>query len=277
LDLHPREGKYTHAAHFTLRCGFQNQVPIVALVCNFTHGNAEVDGMPVSLLSHGEVETLFHEFGHALHSLLSRTQFQHLSGTRGPVDFVEIPSHLMEHFCWDKRVLSRFARHYQTGEPIPEKLVDSLINSKNMFAGTDGQTQILYALLDQRFFGPQEQTTRLALTQLAASLQKEITEIDHEDGTYWHARFGHFTGYGAGYYGYLYSKALAAGMWRELFLDDPLNRTSGLKLWKDVLIHGNARSPQYIVDSILGSKGEDFIQSYIEEIEDAQNSDHLQQ
>jgi len=251
LDLHPREGKYTHAAHFTLRCGFKNQLPLVALVCNFSHHNSEAGGERITLLSHSEVETLFHEFGHALHSLLSRTQFHHLAGTRGPVDFVEVPSHLMELFAWDYRVLSLFARHYRTGEPIPAQLVERMKRSKQMFEGIDSQTQILYALLDQKFFGPQPVSGKMPLTQIAASLQKEITSVTHENGTYWHARFGHFTSYGAGYYGYLYSKSLALEIWNTCFEKDPLNRKSGQMLWKELLIHGSARNPFTIIKNVM--------------------------
>merc|ERR1712176_352699 len=89
LDLHPREGKYRHAAHFTIRCGCEDngsyQYPIIAIVCNFSSPRNDMDA---TLISVTEVETLFHEFGHALHSLLSRTTFQHLSGTRTALDFI---------------------------------------------------------------------------------------------------------------------------------------------------------------------------------------------
>ncbi|GBG84590.1 hypothetical protein CBR_g38873 [Chara braunii] len=142
LDLYPRPNKYPHAAHFTLRCGrriseSEYQLPVVALVCNFPRPLAASP----SLLGHGELETLFHEFGHALHSLLSRTEFQHLSGTRAALDFVETPSNLMEYFAWDYRLLSRFARHYSTNDVIPEVMVNAIRQSKLMSSATDMQTQ----------------------------------------------------------------------------------------------------------------------------------------
>jgi intermediate peptidase len=93
-------------------------------------------------LNHSEVEVLFHEFGHALHSLLSRTDYQHFSGTRVALDLAEMPSNLFEYYAWDYRLLKRFARHYSTGETIPEKLVNSLQGARNMFAATEMQRQV---------------------------------------------------------------------------------------------------------------------------------------
>ncbi|CAM9943214.1 unnamed protein product, partial [Phaeothamnion confervicola] len=202
LDLHPRPGKYTHAAHFTLRCGCTTHNDVVALVCNFSPptaspstvsgvggisdgtsggGGGTFDGGETSgsggvcLLSHSELETLFHEFGHALHSLLSRTEFQHLSGTRAEADFVETPSHLMEYFAWDYRVVKQFARHYRTRELIPEEMMRNLNRSKALFAGIDAQIQILYAALDQELFGPQpEGGGTLSSTEVLARLQEEV-------------------------------------------------------------------------------------------------------
>lgn len=91
--------------------------------------------------SHSEVETLFHEFGHAMHSLLSRTEFQHLSGTRAQLDFVETPAHLFECFVWDPRFVEQFALHFSTNKPIPQNMIWNLRASKNMFAAMDAQVQ----------------------------------------------------------------------------------------------------------------------------------------
>merc|ERR1719223_2088503 len=165
LDLHPRPGKYSHAAHFTVRCGCEShnqlgegaaeyQLPIVALVCNVSPPNSNTGTSAV--LSHAEVETLFHEFGHALHSLLSRTSFQHLSGTRVAMDFVETPSHLMEMYIWNKEFLNVIGRHYETGQLIPEKTIENLIQSRYAFKAMETQTQVVYCLFDQQVFGPPE-------------------------------------------------------------------------------------------------------------------------
>ena len=196
LDLHPRDGKYAHAAHFAVRCGcavngadhsekgneLEYQLPIVALVCNISSSINES-----KCLSHSEMETLFHEFGHAIHSLLSRTTFQHLSGTRAPVDFVETPSQLMELFVRDKRVLDTFAKHYVTGEPIPIETHAKLEASRKSFQSLDLQNQILYARFDQQLFGTPKNMTS---TELFSLLHKQMN-IPYADGTFWHAKFGH--------------------------------------------------------------------------------------
>eukprot|EP00252_Welwitschia_mirabilis_P025944 TRINITY_DN8297_c0_g2_i2.p1 TRINITY_DN8297_c0_g2~~TRINITY_DN8297_c0_g2_i2.p1 ORF type:complete len:305 (-),score=67.12 TRINITY_DN8297_c0_g2_i2:342-1184(-) len=142
LDLYAREGKYPGCAHFAIKGGKQiskseYQLPVVALVCNFSSPRRS----SFALLSHCELETLFHEFGHALHSLLSRTIYQHFSGTRTILDFAEMPANLFEYFAWDYKVLKRFAKHYLTGDVIPEKLVNSMNDAKKMFAATDLQNQ----------------------------------------------------------------------------------------------------------------------------------------
>ena len=237
LDLFPRPGKYNHAAHFTVRCGRRledgsYQLPVVALVCNFANGSGGAGGGGGTLtsaedvlISHGEVETLFHEFGHALHSVLSRTEFQHLSGTRGKLDFVELPSHLMEYFVWDWRVLREFATHYATKEPVPRDLVEAHRASKYMFAGLDTQLQVLYARFDQQVFGPPPADgSPVDSTAILRELQNAHTAIPYVEDTYWHARFGHAVGYGAGYYSYLYARVFAAHIWERCFAEDPLNR-----------------------------------------------------
>ena len=254
LDLYPRNDKYVHAAHFTVRCGCavntdpkpEFQLPVVALVCNLSAPS----GNNISLLSHSETETLFHEFGHALHSLLSKTTYQHMSGTRAAVDFVETPSHLMEYYCWDPTFLSAMGKHYSTGEPIPEPLLKKLMESKNSFQSLEIQTQILYALFDQELFGVPS-PTKESTTDIFARLHKE-NNVPYAEGTYWHTRFGHLVTYGAGYYGYLYDQVFAADIWETCLGDDPLKQEKGEILRKEMLMHGGARDPNVMLRSVLG-------------------------
>lgn len=253
FDLYPRQFKYNHAAHFTIRCGKrvhsgEYQKPIVALVCNF---NKPAPYAP-SLLTHSEVETLFHEFGHAMHSLLSRTEFQHLSGTRASLDFVETPSHLFEYFAWDYRVVHEFARHHETNEPIPREMMRSLKQSKHMFAAMDAQTQCLYSLLDLTIFGRQPLPANPpTATAVLASLQNKHTLVPHVEGTFWHTRFGHLVGYGAGYYSYLYSRVFASAIWNARFQENPLNREAGQRLFDQLMAHGGAKDPNEMLRLVL--------------------------
>jgi intermediate peptidase len=267
FDLHPREGKYQHAAHFTVQCGCvlggtsskpEYQAPIVALVCNM--GVVPQQG---SRLNHHDVETLFHEFGHGLHSLLSRTTFQHLSGTRAAMDFVETPSLLFENYAWDPQFLSLVARHCVTGERIPEDMVQTLIRSRNEFRCIEIQSQILYALFDQALFGVPD-PNRVSTTELFAKLHRD-NHVPYAEGTHWHSRFGHLVTYGAGYYGYLYSQVFAADIWKRSFQGDSLQRESGECVWRDMLIHGGAKDPNAMLQSTL--KREPSVDSFFESME----------
>eukprot|EP00814_Leptocylindrus_danicus_P022119 CAMPEP_0116006180 /NCGR_PEP_ID=MMETSP0321-20121206/1582_1 /TAXON_ID=163516 /ORGANISM="Leptocylindrus danicus var. danicus, Strain B650" /LENGTH=215 /DNA_ID=CAMNT_0003474699 /DNA_START=532 /DNA_END=1175 /DNA_ORIENTATION=+ len=200
------------------------------------------------LLSHSEMETLFHEFGHALHSLLSRTSFQHLSGTRAAVDFVETPSQLMELFVRDPRVLKTFARHFQTGEPISDELISKLAGSRKLFQYVDIQTQLLYAYLDQGLFST---PSGESATSIFAGLHQKMG-IPYAEGTFWHSKFGHVVTYGAGYYSYLLDQVFAADIWKTCFASDPLNRAEGNRYRQEVLIHGGAKDPNVMLRELLG-------------------------
>ena len=133
------------------------QLPIVALVTSFSRPSgsavAGAGGWDAAVpLSVSQAETLFHEFGHALHSLLSRTSYQHVSGTRTALDFVEVPSHVFEAFATDRRVLTRFARHGVTGEPVPGWAVDALLAERRCAVAFDLQLQVVHAMFDQAVF-----------------------------------------------------------------------------------------------------------------------------
>jgi len=272
FDLHPREGKYGHAAHFTVQCGCElrnqssssssaeYQLPIVALVCNvsppFAHTGSTTD-TGTALLSHSEVETLYHEFGHAIHSLLSRTKFQHLSGTRAAMDFVETPSHLMEYFVWNEEFLNIIARHYITGERIPPKQIQNLIKSRNVFKAIEVKTQCVYATFDQIIFGSPEAWRgvdgTITTTDVFASLHRE-NNIPYVDGTHWHSRFGHLVTYGAGYYSYLYASIFSADLWNTCFAGGTkaFDSDVGMSYWNNILIHGGSKDPNLMLRNMLG-------------------------
>jgi intermediate peptidase len=278
FDLHPRDGKFLHAAHFTIRCGrirndatninsaptstrSEHQLPIVALVCNFNPSSSSSSSSSTqTLLSHSEVETLYHEFGHGLHSLLSRTSFQHLSGTRAAMDFVETPSHLLETFARDPAFLSRvLTRHYITGMPLSKRRASHLSLSHSDFRGIEIQTQIVHSKFDQALFGDAPCSPSLGGCSSTEMFQKlhEEPGVPYAKGTHWHTKFGHLVTYGAGYYGYLYAQTFAADIWMSVLASCMASspdavRYGGTKIWKEMLIHGGAKDPKEMIHAVLG-------------------------
>jgi len=226
LDLLPRENKFGHAAHFTVRCGCKEfdseaiQTPIVALVMNFPLGGGG--------LRQSEVKTLFHEFGHALHSLLSRTSFQHLSGTRGSTDFVEMPSHLLEHFAEDFDFVSRFAVN-GAGEVVKKDILDSIKEEGKFFEGIDTTTQILYSEMDQQLFGANG--NELDSSVVLGELHKNYA-MPFATGTHWQTQFGHLVTYGGSYYSYLWSQIMAEEIYNQKFAGNCMSREHGDELWQ---------------------------------------------
>lgn len=253
LDLYPRAGKYAHAAHFCIRCGRSlginepYQTPIVALVCNFRR-SAQGES---PLLTFAEYETVLHELGHSMHSILSRTKYQHLSGTRVATDLVEVPSHVFENFAWDPRVLSRVARHHRTGEQMPTRMLRALCASRNGFMATDIQAQVLFSAMDLSYHGPDPPIG--STSAVLEKLQTQLTAFQADSGVPVQALFQHFVGYGAGYYSYLFARVISAQIWSSLFHEDPYSRQAGLRLQNEMLRHGAARAPSELVHNVLQS------------------------
>ncbi|KAK7075656.1 hypothetical protein SK128_015080 [Halocaridina rubra] len=252
-DFYERQGKAHQDCHFTIRGGKllpdgSYQDPIVVLHLNLP---APSWSSP-SLLTPGMVEILFHEMGHALHSMLARTQYQHVTGTRCSTDFAEVPSILMEFFAMDTRVLRTFARHYKTGEPIPSELLERLVGSKSVFAASEMQLQTFYSMLDQRYYGAERWGSDTSTTHILEKVQTECYGLPYIQNTAWQLRFGHLVGYGAKYYSYLVSRAVASWIWQKYFAADPFSREMGEKYREEVLSHGGGKPPRAMVGEFLG-------------------------
>eukprot|EP01104_Vermistella_antarctica_P012853 TRINITY_DN3793_c1_g1_i2.p1 TRINITY_DN3793_c1_g1~~TRINITY_DN3793_c1_g1_i2.p1 ORF type:complete len:623 (+),score=126.09 TRINITY_DN3793_c1_g1_i2:2241-4109(+) len=282
LDLFARPGKYSNCANFVTKFvrkkspSGQIQPGKLAIVCAFdppssssssattTTTTASDDSSLSSLnsvrLRHHQLETLFHEFGHAIATVLSRTEFQHTSGTRAQLDFIETPSTLMEHFAWDHRILSRFAKHHTTGQEIPKSLISTLRQSKNMFAGIDTQQQIMYSLFDLQIHSAapdrdgEEVFAPSSLIARFASLQNEHSAIKYAPDTWWFSQFGHLSHYASGYYAYLYSQMFSSNLWHTNFSADPLNRDVGTQFHQSILRHGGGRDPNDTIRDMLGGE-----------------------
>lgn len=250
-DLFERQMKQQQDCHHTIRGGCQladgtYQLPIVVLVLSLPDSN---DNNP-SLLSPSMVDNLFHEMGHAMHSMLARTKYQHVTGTRCSTDLAEVPSILMEFFASDARVVSRFARHHATGQAMPSDLMRNWIKSKRIFVASETQLQVFYAALDQAYHG--QAMLDASTTDILESTQRRYYSIPYVDGTAWQLRFSHLIGYGAKYYSYLVSRAVATAIWNKLFAQEPLSRRAGETYRQEVLAHGGGKPAKSIADDVLG-------------------------
>ena len=180
--------------------------PHVLNICNFTR---PTETMP-SLLTFLEVETLFHEFGHALHSMLSHAKYETVSGTSVAWDFVELPSQFMENFCQEPEVLKMFAKHYQTGAVIPQEYIEKIRASSNFLAGIGTARQINLGLTDLAWHGQAPTGKSVAEVEAEVAQQTEVYPL--VPGTAVSPAFAHIFagGYSAGYYSYMWSEVLDA-------------------------------------------------------------------
>lgn len=250
MDLFPREGKFSHAAAFPLIPGRRlddgsYQKPLAAIVANFTKPGTERP----SLLQHQEVETFFHEFGHILHQTLTRAELTKFSGTSTEGDFVEAPSQIMENWTWQPQVLARFARHYQTGQPIPPELVSQLTAAKNLNIALLTLRQAQFGLLDMWMH---DETPQKDLDDIhVRSTQVSLFPV-HPD-TFYPASFGHLLGgYDAGYYGYLWSEVYGDDMWSRFEKEGVTNPKVGADYRREVLERGGSRDGMEHLRAFLG-------------------------
>ena len=252
LDLFPRADKYGHAAAFGVTSGKQfpqgYQLPASALVTNFPKPTEDSP----SLLPHNDVETFFHEFGHLLHGLLTKSELHSYAGTSVPRDFVEAPSQMLENWVWNKESLRMFAKHYETGEPIPEGLVDRMLAAKNLNSGTKALQQVFYGMFDFTLhdgFNPNGDKTP---TDILIEIQNEVTLYPHQDDTHFHAAFGHLNGYAAGYYGYMWSLVFAQDMFSIFEENGIFDSETGMRYRKIILERGGTVEPLDMVKEFLG-------------------------
>ena len=252
LDLFPREGKYNHFAQFDIIGGKRlpdgrYQRPVAALVCNFTPGV----GDEPSLMNHTEVETLFHEFGHAMHTILTQATYSSFAGANVPRDFVEAPSQMFEAWVWDPTVLQRFAVHYE--DPADTIPVDVVARMKQADLATKGiyyRRQLALALSDLRLHTAGE---NVDAAQITNRVNADVL-FPPPEGTNFAAYWGHLTGYDAGYYGYAWADAIAADM-ATAFEESPggyLDTETGMRLRREIYEVGDSRPVDESIRAFLG-------------------------
>jgi len=250
MDLFPRDGKYKHAAAFSLLTGRalpegRYQRPVSSMVANF---NKPTKNAP-SLLTHDEVETFFHEFGHIMHQTLTRARFARFAGSATARDFVEAPSQMLENWVWDAGVLASLSGHYQDrSKKLPKELLDKMLAAKNVNSGLVHLRQLLFGSVDQAYHGVPPSDT----TATYARLAKDIAMIPTSPGTHPEASFGHLMGYDAGYYGYLWSKVYAEDMFSRFKAEGVLNPVLGRRYRVEILEKGSSRDEMESLKAFLG-------------------------
>lgn len=252
FDLHPRDGKYGHAANFGIAPGYTKEdgsrsYPVTALVCNFSKPTAEKP----SLLKHDEVTTFFHELGHGIHDLMGNTKYAKFHGTSVSWDFVEAPSQMLEYWTWSPNELKQLSSHYKTGERIPDDLVAQLVKTKHVNGGLFNLRQLHFGLFDITIHSSEED---IDLTSFWNKLRQETALVANGDTvSKGFQSFGHIMGgYQAGYYGYLWSQVFAADIYYTKFKQDPMNTANGV-LYRDIVLsRGGSRDEMDNLKELLG-------------------------
>jgi Zn-dependent oligopeptidase len=267
LDMFPREGKFNHFAEFEVIGGKllpdgKYQRPTVALLCNFSPPTKDKP----SLMTHQEVETLFHEFGHALHTIVTRGKYGRFAGTHVPGDFVEAPSQMLQNWVWDKKVLDTFAADYRDpSKKIPAEIIKKMNDAKLANAGVFYRRQFAFASLDLALHDQHAEDLPYDCVAISNPiLEKVFLPID--PSTTFVSYFGHLNGYDAGYYGYAWADAIAADMATvfEKAKDGYLDKQAGMKLRQQIYEPGDSRDVNVSIEKFLGRK--QSIQPFLKKI-----------
>ena len=267
LDMFPREGKFNHFAQFDIISGKQladgkYQRPTVALLCNFPPATGDTP----SLMTHSDVETLFHEFGHALHSIVTRAKYGRFAGAHVPGDFVEAPSQMLQKWVWDKKVLDTFAADYRDpSKKIPADIIQKMNDAKLATAGVLYRRQFAFASLDLALHDQHAEDQPYDCVAISNPILEKIF-LPIDPGTTFVSYFGHLNGYDAGYYGYAWADAIAADMAtvfdqaKERYLD----KQAGMRLRQEIYAQGDSRDVTLSIEKFLGRK--QSVQPFLKQI-----------
>ena len=250
FDLYPREGKYKHAAVFSIRDTVKLKdgsrlVPLAAIECNFP----KPGGGGAALMSHQDAVTFFHEFGHVLHHVLSEAELSSFAGTSVARDFVEAPSQMLEEWAWAKETLDLFAVHHETGKPMPKELHAAMLRSRGFGRALATQRQLFLAALDQTYHTRQ---LPFDTTKVLQEVNDAYTPFKYVEGTHFQASFGHLIGYDAGYYGYQWALSIAQDLFTRFKKEGLLNTKTAADYRADVLAMGASDDEVNLVTKFLG-------------------------
>ncbi len=249
LDMHPRDGKYKHAAMFPVQTGLEGgPTPLAALVCNFPDP-ATGDGK--ALMEHGDVVTFFHEFGHLIHHLLAqKSPWVTLAGINVEWDFVEAPSQILEEWAWDAGVLQRFARHIDTGEPISAELVAAMRGAEEFGKGVAVMRQVFYAAYS--YFLHIQDPKSLDIEAFTDRIHTEYSPYPRLEEAKVYANFGHLIGYSSMYYTYQWSLVIAKDLFTRFAKAGLLDREVARAYREAILEPGGSRDAADLVVPFLG-------------------------
>jgi len=248
LDMHPRKDKYNHAAEFPIRTGVAGrQIPEASLICNLPGGDPDDPG----LMTHDDVETFFHEFGHLVHSLVSgRHQWVGIGGISTEQDFVEAPSQMLEEWTRDVKTLQTFAKHYQTNEPIPAALVARMRRASEFGKALTVRQQMVYAKLSLSIYDREPKS--VDTTAMVKDLVGKYLPTPYVEGTHFQTSFGHLDGYSAVYYTYMWSLVIAKDMFSQFDSANLLAPGVAAKYRTAVLAPGGSKPAATLVSDFLG-------------------------
>jgi len=255
LDLYPREGKYSHAAVFPLTYGFDSSknpyystdrvLPLCSMVCNFPENEP---------LSHGDVTTLFHEFGHVMHIICSRTKLSSFSSFNVESDFVEAPSQMLEYWCLDYECLSMMSIE-KNGSKISKDLVDKLNKVNKMMAGHHNKRQLFFGILDLYYHTQDTDNEEIRIVDSCNKIMENVLQTKTPEGTCFATSFGHIVGgYDARYYGYLRAETYAANMYYKIFKGNELNPKMGIRYRNIVLEQSASKDSIDVLVEFLGEE-----------------------
>ena len=250
LDYFPRKGKRSGAWMTNYVEEYEGVRPVISLVTNFTPPSDEKP----SLLTFDETTTLFHEFGHALHGLLTTVKHASLSGTNVEHDFVELPSQMNENWMRQRDFVKSFAKHYQTGEVIGDDLLDAIERNALFLDGYGCIRQLTFGYLDMKWHATDPETLPTDIEEVEAEARKGLELLPHAAGTAMSPSFTHIFsgGYAAGYYGYKWSEILDADAFEEFIHNGLTDRATADRFRENILERGDSEDPAELYRAFKG-------------------------
>ncbi|WP_268121757.1 M3 family metallopeptidase [Roseivirga pacifica] len=254
-DFFPRAGKRAGAWMTSYAGQFKDDKgdhrPLVSIVCNFTKPSKSTP----SLLTFNEVTTLFHEFGHALHGMLADSTYESLSGTSVYWDFVELPSQVLENWCYEKECLDLFAKHYETGEAIPAELIEKIKASANFMEGYQTMRQLSFGMLDMAWHGQDNQNVA-SVGKFEDDIMSSTNVLPALPNTNMSCSFSHIFqgGYSAGYYSYKWAEVLDADAFEHFKTHGIFNKEVATSFKKNVLSAGGTEHPSVLYKRFRGQE-----------------------